>query len=154
MHSCRGKGVKRETANDDDDSDYSDSDEDDSDSDDDFDINVWPYFSASCYSGPEDGETGFYTVYRDLFSQIRDREIEYSSFNHKSGGSKQRSAAELAEEFANSIPLFGDSTSSEEEVAAFYAFWQNFSSCLSFANADKHNTNEEGLPRYLKRYVL
>ena len=120
--------------------------EDDEDEEDEDDINVWPYFNSNCYSGPENGPNGFYTVYADLFSRLREREVEYARFNRN-----YSSSGSTAETVGQSIPLFGDNNSTDDEVNTFYDHWRQFTSCLSFANADKYNTNDESFPRYMKR---
>ena len=38
-------------------------------------INLWRYFSSSCYSGTDDSETGFYFVYNQVFESIHKAEI-------------------------------------------------------------------------------
>ena len=113
-------------------------DESDDDDEEDLDTNVWPYFNTSCYSGPDDSITGFYTVYNDVFSKLRDIELNYAEFNGDT-------------EIMQNIPLFGNSTSSDDEVQQFYGFWSSFVSCLSFANSDKYDTNDESIPRYMRR---
>ena len=42
--------------------------------DDGEDVDLWKYFNPSCYKGPEDGKTGFYTVYNDVFQEIYESE--------------------------------------------------------------------------------
>lgn len=72
---------------------------------------VYQYFTTSCYSGFNDDEQGFYTVFRKVFEQLAAEEVEF---------------LDSPEEF-EAIPRFGDSTSDYEEVVApFYAFWQSF----------------------------
>lgn len=74
-------------------------------------LNVYQYFTASCYSGFTDDDEGFYTVFRNVFEQLASEEVEYLD-----------SAAEF-----EAIPRFGDSKSDYEEVvSSFYAFWQSF----------------------------
>lgn len=113
-------------------------DDDDDEDDDDLDTNVWPYFNTSCYTGPDDSLTGFYTVYNDVFSRLRDIEFNYAKFNGDIDSMPD-------------IPFFGNSTSSDEEVQQFYGYWSSFVSCLSFANSDKYDTNDESIPRYMRR---
>ncbi|KNC69659.1 hypothetical protein SARC_17828, partial [Sphaeroforma arctica JP610] len=33
-------------------------------------LDLYPYFSSTCYTGFDDGEEGFYTVYRNVFETI------------------------------------------------------------------------------------
>jgi DnaJ homolog subfamily A member 5 len=39
-------------------------------------VDLWRYFSSSCYSGPEDSKTGFYSVYSAVFKEIYEAEME------------------------------------------------------------------------------
>mgnify|MGYP003386129135 CR=1 FL=1 len=117
--------------------------DDDDDDDDDLDINIWPYFNSSCYSGEPDSDNGFYTVYNDLFVKLDEKEKEYATYNakNKRSGKNDREVR----------PMFGTSTTSDDHVAEFYRYWRDFSSCLSFAELDKYDTNEEGIPRHIRR---
>lgn len=74
-------------------------------------LNVYQYFTASCYKGFGDDDEGFYTVFRNVFEQLASEEVEYLD-----------SEAEF-----EAIPRFGHSKSDyEEEVHPFYSYWQSF----------------------------
>lgn len=117
--------------------------EQEDDEDEEEDINIWPYFDSSCYSGEPDSENGFFTVYNELFTRLDEKEKEYASYNakNKRAGKNDREVR----------PMFGTSQSSDAEVNDFYRYWRDFSSCLSFAELDKYDTNEEGIPRNIRR---
>lgn len=87
-------------------------------------VNLWPYFSASCCKGPENGPTGFYTVYGDLFDELREAE-ERDSPDDKT--------------ISRDFPSFGTSMSSDADVNNFYLQWSNFSTRRSFSWLDKYN---------------
>jgi hypothetical protein len=82
--------------------------------------NLWPYFSASCYSGFTDPKEGFYAVYASLFVKIAEEE------------EIPRSAA----------PALGAQDTSFADVKRFYDYWCNFVSRRTFAFADQWKLNE------------
>ncbi|KMR04955.1 dnaj-like subfamily c member 21-like protein [Lasius niger] len=90
-------------------------------------INLFPYFSATCFKGYRDDETGFYTVYRTVFEKLAAEDAEFA----KDGDSDEE------------IPGFGDSLSSYEDVVHdFYAYWQSYSTKRSFAWLDPYDIRE------------
>ena len=71
-------------------------------------LDVFQYFTVSCYKGYGDDDMGFYAVYREVFEKIAAEDAEFINDE---------------EEFLN-IPKFGDSKSSYEDVVGpFYAYW-------------------------------
>ncbi|KAG1678338.1 DnaJ subfamily C member 21 [Nymphon striatum] len=90
-------------------------------------LNVFQYFSASCYNGYNDDENGFYKVYGEVFSTIAAEDMEFS--NNKESDFE--------------IPTFGISTSSYEEVVhPFYAYWLSYCTLKSFVWVEKYDTRE------------
>uniref|UniRef100_A0A1B0DE72 DnaJ homolog subfamily C member 21 n=1 Tax=Phlebotomus papatasi TaxID=29031 RepID=A0A1B0DE72_PHLPP len=74
-------------------------------------LDVFQYFTASCYKGFGNDPGGFYAVYGEVFDKLASEEIEFLD-----------TEGEYEE-----IPKFGTSTSDyEETVHPFYAFWQSF----------------------------
>ncbi|XP_037947449.1 dnaJ homolog subfamily C member 21-like [Teleopsis dalmanni] len=74
-------------------------------------LDVFQYFTVSCYKGYGDDSKGFYAVYREVFAKIVAEDAEFMDDEEK-----------VAE-----IPSFGDSQSNYEEVVGpFYAFWQAY----------------------------
>ncbi|XP_014087286.2 dnaJ homolog subfamily C member 21 [Bactrocera oleae] len=74
-------------------------------------LDVFEYFSSSCFRGYEDDENGFYAVYREVFAKLAAEDAEFMDDDGE----------------IEKIPAFGDSKSSYEEVVApFYAYWQSY----------------------------
>lgn len=87
-------------------------------------IDLFQYFSTSCFKGYGDDDNGFYTVYRTVFEKLAAEDAEFS----KEGDSDEE------------VPDFGNSTSSYEDVVHnFYGYWQSYSTKRSFAWLDPHN---------------
>uniref|UniRef100_A0A1I7YWR3 DnaJ homolog subfamily C member 21 n=1 Tax=Steinernema glaseri TaxID=37863 RepID=A0A1I7YWR3_9BILA len=97
-------------------------------------VDLFGYFTSSCYSGFGDDKKGFYTVYRQLFEQLASEDYEYM------------------ENFADHCyPTFGNSTSDYEEVVShFYGFWMDFSTVRSFAWLDEHDIRQAPNAKYAK----
>lgn len=75
-------------------------------------LDVFEFFTSSCYKGYGDDEKGFYSVYREVFVKIALEDMEFLDGDDHLG---------LA-------PEFGTSESNYEEVVGpFYAFWQAYS---------------------------
>ncbi|XP_071575234.1 dnaJ homolog subfamily C member 21 [Temnothorax nylanderi] len=90
-------------------------------------INLFPYFSLSCFKGYGDDEKGFYTVYRKVFEQLAAEDTEFA----EDGDSDEE------------VPGFGDSQSSyEDAVGDFYAYWQSYSTKRSYAWVDRYDIRE------------
>lgn len=90
-------------------------------------LDVYQYFSASCYKGFGDDEGGFYHVYRDIFHQIATEDLEFMD----------------DEDEFDRIPNFGKSTSDYESVVGpFYGYWQSYSTKKSYTWLCPHNINE------------
>ncbi|KAH8248076.1 hypothetical protein KR038_006398 [Drosophila bunnanda] len=75
-------------------------------------LDVFQYFTSSCYKGFGDDAQGFYRVYGDVFVQIASEDIEFMDGDDHLG---------LAPEFGNA------DSSYEQVVGPFYAFWQAYS---------------------------
>uniref|UniRef100_W8BAC3 DnaJ homolog subfamily C member 21 n=1 Tax=Ceratitis capitata TaxID=7213 RepID=W8BAC3_CERCA len=74
-------------------------------------LDVFEYFTSSCFRGYEDDEKGFYAVYREVFKKIAAEDAEFMD----------------DEDEVDQIPSFGDSKSNYEDVVApFYAYWQAY----------------------------
>ena len=84
-------------------------------------IDIFPYFTSSCFKGYSDDSNGFYTVYRHVFEKLAAEEADFG----EEGDSDEE------------IPGFGDSNSPYEDVVhKFYGYWQSFSTKRSFAWLD------------------
>ncbi|KYN01762.1 PREDICTED: dnaJ homolog subfamily C member 21 [Cyphomyrmex costatus] len=98
-------------------------------------INLFPYFSLSCFKGYGDDKKGFYTVYRNVFEQLAAEDAEFA----KDGDSDEE------------VPSFGDSQSSYEDVVGdFYAYWQSYSTKRSYAWLDPYDIREMRNRRILR----
>uniref|UniRef100_A0A0B7ABF2 DnaJ homolog subfamily C member 21 n=1 Tax=Arion vulgaris TaxID=1028688 RepID=A0A0B7ABF2_9EUPU len=94
---------------------------------DDNSLDVFQYFSSSCYSGYDNDENGFYTVYSRVFENLA--EEDYTFMPDKKHD----------EEF----PKFGNSMSDYDEIVGpFYAFWTSFCTNKSYVWAEKYDTRD------------
>jgi len=90
-------------------------------------LDVYQYFTTTCFKGYNDEEDGFYTIYRHVFEEITREDIEYMDDK---------------EEFCE-IPLFGNSNSDYDEVVGpFYAYWMSYSTKKSYVWLDPYNIQE------------
>ncbi|XP_049953929.1 dnaJ homolog subfamily C member 21 [Schistocerca serialis cubense] len=88
-------------------------------------LDVFQYFTSSCFKGYGDDEDGFYSVYRKVFEKIAAEDTESVS------------ESEL------NIPTFGDSNSNYEDVVhPFYAYWQSYSTKKSYAWLNVFDTRQ------------
>ncbi|KAG8223383.1 hypothetical protein J437_LFUL002628 [Ladona fulva] len=98
-------------------------------------LNLFPYFSASCYRGFGDDEKGFYAVYREVFNKIYAEDWEAKEEDDDDDDDE--------EEDIPKVPGFGYSDSSYEEVVGpFYAYWDNYCTTKSFVWLDEFDTRE------------
>lgn len=110
-------------------------------------VNLFQYFSSSCYANFDDSEDGFYTVYRKVFEEIAKEEEQAIKLAAKLSNKKQSYKTNDATEF----PTFGNSKSEYDDVVRpFYAFWSGFCTRLTFDHLDKYNTTEAENRRILK----
>lgn len=80
-------------------------------------LDVFQYFTSSCFSGYNDDEKGFYTIYREVFAKIGKEDIEFME--------------EKDSDFE--IPSFGKSDSPYDEVVhEFYAYWQSYCTAKTY----------------------
>lgn len=81
----------------------------------------------SCYRGFGDDDAGFYAVYREVFENIATEDIEFM---------------DSPDEYED-IPKFGTSTSSYDDVVGpFYAYWQSYCTRKTYAWLCPHNVSE------------
>ncbi|KAK2587205.1 hypothetical protein KPH14_002948 [Odynerus spinipes] len=98
-------------------------------------IDLFQYFSTSCFKGYGDDEKGFYTVYRTAFEKLAAEDAEFA----KEGDSYEEA------------PSFGDSQSSYEDVVhPFYAYWQSYSTKKSYTWLDPHDIRDAPNRRILR----
>ncbi|XP_046406512.1 dnaJ homolog subfamily C member 21-like [Ischnura elegans] len=90
-------------------------------------INLFPYYSSSCYQGYGDDDKGFYAVYREVFHQIYAEDVDFDP----------------EEKPDESVPTFGKSDSSYEEVVhPFYAYWENYCTTKTYVWLDEFDVRE------------
>nr|XP_040236406.2 dnaJ homolog subfamily C member 21 [Anopheles coluzzii] len=98
-------------------------------------LDVFPYFTASCYKGFGDDPGGFYAVYAEVFNKLATEEVEF---------------LDTEEEF-DEIPKFGNSQSDYETIVRqFYGYWEGFCTKKSYAWLNPHNVAEIRDRRILK----
>ena len=110
---------------------------------------VVPFQYAGCYDGYDDDDPGsFYSVYNEVFEQIYQGEKD----GYLSEGNIDM--ATMSNIHLNDVHL-GDSTSSWDDILAFYSSWENFSSCLSFAWEDIYHLHDikEAPSRRIRRLM-
>jgi len=100
-------------------------------------LDVFQYFTTTCFKGYGDDEKGFYTVYRGVFEQIAKEDVEFMDENE-----------ELCD-----IPIFGKSDSDYEEVKAFYNFWMSYSTKKSYSWLDPYDIREGKGDRRLSKLI-
>lgn len=113
-------------------------------------INLFQYFSSSCYANFDDAEDGFYTIYREVFQNIANEEQQaYQLASKLSSGKNKQQSSRISQ--TASFPTFGDSKSGYEDVVRpFYAYWSSFCTYLTFDHLDKYNTTEAENRRILR----
>lgn len=97
-------------------------------------IDVYPYFSPSCYKGFGDDPQSFYGVYYEVFSKLASEETDFLDDPEEVG----------------KIPKFGTSTTPYEEVNEFYAFWMSFSTNKSYVWLDQYEISQGDNRRVIK----
>lgn len=85
-------------------------------------IDLFPYFSTSCYNGFGDDDEGFYTVYRQVFENLAMEDKEFAPVN------------------ADQYPTFGHISSEETEWHKFYAFFMAYVTPRTYAWLDQYDT--------------
>ncbi|XP_023713336.1 dnaJ homolog subfamily C member 21 [Cryptotermes secundus] len=90
-------------------------------------LDVFLYFTPTCFKGYGDDENGFYAVYREVFNKLAAEDSEYMT----------------DEDSDFEVPSFGDSTSPYEDVVhPFYAHWQSYCTKKSYAWLDPYNIRD------------
>lgn len=92
-------------------------------------FDVVPFMHPGCFRGFGDDDEGFFAVYRNVFRNIYQGEVD---------GVHDEKASNL--DYLNVD--FGTSQSTWDDVALFYQGWEAFSSSLSFAWVDQYDVLE------------
>lgn len=104
-----------------------------------FGVNIWKYFTPSCYHGFGDDEKGFYAVYRNLFEIIKGQEERAKD---DQSDSEDDEPLKNTYKSGKEAPGFGDSKTSYEKVEDFYKYWENFTTIKRFRWADQYNETQ------------
>jgi len=98
-------------------------------------LNVYQYFTSTCYKGFGDDEKGFYKVYDEVFKTIAAEDSEFDK--------------DLDSDFE--VPCFGTSTSSYHDVVyPFYVYWQTYSTKKTYAWLDSFDIQQAPNRRVLR----
>ncbi|RVE48563.1 hypothetical protein evm_006752 [Chilo suppressalis] len=97
-------------------------------------LDVYPYFSPSCYKGFADDPQGFYGVYSEVFSKLAAEETDFLD----------------DPEEVTKIPKFGSSSTPYEDVHEFYAYWMAFSTNKSYVWLDQYEIQQGDNRRIIK----
>ena len=88
-------------------------------------VDLYQYFSSSCYKGKGNGPGGFYRVYSEVFDLVAETE-------------RDRANAKGKHDF-EFPPSFGCTSTEWPEVKAFYDYWSNFVTERDFEWMQEHN---------------
>lgn len=97
-------------------------------------LDVYPYFSPSCYKGFGDNPQGFYGVYAEVFSKLATEETDFLD----------------DPEEVTKLPKFGNSTTPYEDVHEFYSYWMAFSTNKSYVWLDQYEIQQGDNRRVIK----
>lgn len=101
-------------------------------------LDLFQYFNSSCYSGYNDSEKGFYTVFTNVFTKLAAEDLEFCDDTESI---QKRETA----------PRFGCSTDSYEDVGhAFYAYWQSYCTMKTYTWLDKYDVRDAPNRRVLR----
>ncbi|XP_053634593.2 dnaJ homolog subfamily C member 21 [Cherax quadricarinatus] len=100
-------------------------------------VDLFEYFSSQCYSGFNDSEKGFYTIYRQVFEKIAAKDMQY-----------------MDDEEEIIIPDFGSSDTDLEDVAEFYGYWSSYCTSMDFHWADEFDIREaQRMGRWVEKKI-
>ncbi|XP_055374324.1 dnaJ homolog subfamily C member 21 [Condylostylus longicornis] len=89
-------------------------------------LDVFQYFTVTCFKGYGDDPGGFYAVYSEIFKKIAAEDAEF-----------------MDDEELEDIPEFGDSQSNYEQIVGpFYAHWQSYCTKRTYSWLCKYNISE------------
>ncbi|CAH8627629.1 unnamed protein product [Schistosoma rodhaini] len=111
-------------------------------------VDVFQYFTRSCFEKFDDDLKGFYTVYAKVFADITEEEkcaAKFSGCPMSSSESDSDDDEDNCKKYSGrksrSYPPFGCSSSSYKEVVApFYLFWEIFETKKTYTWVEKYDT--------------
>ncbi|PAV81151.1 hypothetical protein WR25_01812 [Diploscapter pachys] len=88
-------------------------------------LDLFQFFTASCYKGFGDDDKGFYSVYRNAFDTLANEDYDF------------------IDDPSVRYPNFGDSTSDYDTIVGpFYGFWSGFCTARSFVWLDQYDIRD------------
>ena len=87
-------------------------------------VDLYAYFSSSCYKGYDNSKQGFYSVYTGVFDELSESEC---------------SRCESKGKDYDAPPSFGNSLSDWADVKLFYDYWSNFCTERDFGWKEPYN---------------
>ena len=93
-------------------------------------IDLFQFFTSSCYTGFDNDEKGFYAIYRNVFQTLEEEDEDFNESGNDG------SDVEL------SYPTFGYADSGEEIWQEFYAFFGCYTTTRSYSWLDKYDTRQ------------
>ncbi|CAH8543180.1 unnamed protein product [Schistosoma turkestanicum] len=110
-------------------------------------VDVFQYFTRSCFEKFDDDVKGFYTVYAKVFADITKEEKEAASFSgytissSESSSDDENNHGRVSGRISRNYPSFGNSSSSYKKVVApFYLFWEIFETKKTYTWVEKYDT--------------
>lgn len=89
-------------------------------------IDLFQYFSASCYSGYGDDENGFFAIYGKVFKTIGEEDLTFHE----------------GDKLDFSYPEFGQADCADEVWQEFYAFFSSYVTTRPYTWLDKYDTRQ------------
>lgn len=90
-------------------------------------LDIFQYFTTSCFKGYGDDPESFYSVYAKVFETIASEDIEYME----------------SENEYDEIPKFGNSESDYDTIVGpFYGYWMSYSTKKSYCWLDPYNIRD------------
>lgn len=89
-------------------------------------IDLFQYFSSSCYKGFTDADDDFYSVYRHVFDELAKEDMEFYD----------------GDDSDFEYPSFGKADSEACEWQSFYGFYSAYCTPRSYAWEDKYDTRQ------------
>ncbi|VDP53244.1 unnamed protein product [Schistosoma mattheei] len=111
-------------------------------------VDVFQYFTRSCFEKFDDDVKGFYTVYAKVFADITEEEKCAAKFSGCTISSSESGSDDDEDDCkkysrrkSRSYPPFGSSSSPYKEVVApFYLFWEIFETKKTYTWVEKYDT--------------
>ncbi|CAH8622926.1 DnaJ sub C member 21 [Schistosoma haematobium] len=111
-------------------------------------VDVFQYFTRSCFEKFDDDVKGFYTVYAKVFADITEEEKCAAKFSGCTMSSSESGSDDDEDDCkkysrrkSRSYPPFGSSSSPYKEVVApFYLFWEIFETKKTYTWVEKYDT--------------